>query len=428
MRTVFGEVARHASTRIAEPAFWQDRALLAILGIALALRLLWALVIPVMPLSDSMAYLVFAKSLVAGNGYAWADGTLTAHWPPGTSFLYAALFSLFGESFKPVVVLNLVAGIAVVYLGFRLARLFYGRQVGLLAGAMLAVWPLLIQFTSILASEILFMVPVLLAMLVVFETSKPKPAHFVIFGVLVAIASYIRPTAIPLLVILPVLHLLRGASLRQLAGWIGVGGLVCWLAIWPWSERNSDLFGQPVGISTNFGTNLWMGNNSQSQGTYQLPEQYSHITNEKVRDDQMRADAISFIKEHPEKFFILGAKRMINTFDRETIGVAWNLEGIQRSFPDAPWVVVALKLVSTGYWYLMLLASIAGACLLLKQERWQILGNPIVVVALFFAAVPAIMVGQDRYHVPLIPMVACCAACFVANWLQRRMASAARPS
>lgn len=170
-----------------------------------------------------------------------------------------------------------------------------------------------------------------------------------------------------------------------------------------------------------------MGNNSQSQGTYQSPEQYSHITNEKVRDDQMRSDAIRFIQDHPWQFVALGIKRTINTFDRETIGVAWNLEGIQRSFPDTPWVVAALKLVSTGCWYLMLLASLAGALILLKHERWRILGNPVVVVALFFAAVPAIMVGQDRYHVPLIPMVACCAACFVGHWLQRRAASEPRP-
>ncbi|MFP8833722.1 ArnT family glycosyltransferase [Hydrogenophaga sp. XSHU_21] len=419
MKIAIGKGIGHTLNNVTEPSFWRDRALLSVLGIAFALRLLWALSVPVVPLSDSAAYLVLAKSLAAGNGYAWADGTLTAFWPPGTSFLYAALFRVFGESFAPVIALNLLAGMAVVYLGFRLARLLYGRPVGLLAATMLAVWPLLVQFTTILASEVLFMVPVLLAMLIVFEASKPKLVHFVSFGLLVAIASYIRPTAIPLVVIVPVLHLLRGSSLRQLAGWIGVGGLVCWLAIWPWSERNSNLFGQPVGISTNFGANLWMGNNGQSQGTYQSFEAYSHLNNEKVRDDQMRSDAIRFIKENPGQFVTLGIKRMINTFDRETIGVVWNVQGIEQRFPGAPWMTDALKLLSTGYWYGMLLASVAGVFLLLKRERWMILCNPVVVVALFFAAVPAIMVGQDRYHVPMIPMVACCAALFLQHWLQR---------
>lgn len=177
MKIAFGEGVWDASNDMPNPTFWGDRALLGILGVALALRLTWALSIPVVPLSDSMAYLVFAKSLVAGLGYAWADGTLTAYWPPGTSFIYAALFWLFGESFTPIVVLNLVAGIVLVYLGFRLARLFYGRLVGLLAAAMLAV----------------------------FEKSKPKPVHFVAFGLLVAIAFCIRPTANSLLLILPVL-------------------------------------------------------------------------------------------------------------------------------------------------------------------------------------------------------------------------------
>jgi 4-amino-4-deoxy-L-arabinose transferase-like glycosyltransferase len=413
--------ARLPTGDLADPAgshnvrFLQDRPLLAILALALALRLLWALSIDVVPVSDSAAYLALAKSLAEGRGYAWADGTLTAFWPPGTSFLYGGLFWLFGQRFEPIVALNLCAGVAVVYLGFRLSRLLYGRLVGLLTAGLLAVWPLLIQFTTILASEILFLVPVLMAMLTVFETRSPKLGHFIWFGFLIAVASYIRPTATPLLVILPVLSLLRCPAWRPLAGWIGVGGLVCMALIWPWTERNSKLFGQPTSISTNFGANLWMGNNSQSRGTYQSLEQYDHLTNEKVRDDQMRADAIAYIKANPVEFMRLGLKRIVTTFDRETIGVAWNIHGIENRFANAPWMVNALKLASSGYWYVMLLAAVAGAWLLLARERWRIIGNPVIVVALFFAVVPAVMVGQDRYHVPMIPMIACCAGYFLFN-------------
>lgn len=405
--------------------FFQDRPLLAILTLAFALRLLWALFIAVVPVSDSAAYLALAKSLAEGRGYAWADGTLTAFWPPGTSFLYGGLFWLFGQRFEPIVALNLMAGVAVVYLGFRITRLLYGRPVALLAAALLAVWPLLIQFTTILASEILFLVPVLMATLVVFETRSPKPWHFIGFGFLVAVASYIRPTATPLLVILPVLCLLRVPSWRHLAGWVGVGGLVCMLAIWPWTERNSRLFGQPTSLSTNFGANLWMGNNSRSQGTYQTFEEYIHLPNEKLRDDQMRKDAIDFIVDNPVEFLKLGVKRLVVTFDRETIGVVWNIHGIEARFENTPWVASALKLVSTGYWYVVLLAGLAGGVLMVRRERWRVIGNPVIVVSLFFAAVPAVMVGQDRYHVPMIPLIACCAAYSLHHVLMRRRSARA---
>lgn len=423
--------ARLPTGDLADPAgshnvrFLQDRPLLAILALALALRLLWALGIDVVPVSDSAAYLALAKSLAEGRGYAWADGTLTAFWPPGTSFLYGGLFWLFGQRSEPIVALNLAAGVAVVYLGFRLSRLFYGRHVGLLAAGLLAVWPLLIQFTTIMASEILFLVPVLMAMLVVFETRSPRPWHFVWFGFLVAVASYIRPTAIPLIVILPVLCWLRVPSWRHLAGWVGVGGMVCMLAIWPWAERNSRLFGQPTSLSTNFGANLWMGNNSTSQGTYQSLDPYSHLTNEKVRDDQMRADAIAFITGNPVGFLKLGVKRIVTTFDRETIGVAWNIQGLESRFASSPWMVGALKGVSTAYWYAMLLAALGGVYLLVQRERWRLAFNPVIVVSLFFAAVPAVMVGQDRYHMPMIPMVACCAASFI-HWLMGRWSAVRR--
>lgn len=398
---------------------WRGQPLLLILAVALAVRVLWALAVPVMPVSDSAAYLELAQSVAAGRGFAWANGAMTAFWPPGTSFVYGAVFWLFGDGYGPIVLVNLLAGMAVVFLAYRAARALYGEAVALWTAGILAVWPLMIQFTTIMASEILFLVPVLAALVLVFECKHPRWWHFVGFGLLVAAASYVRPTAIPLIVLIPLLAAFRAPSVRHLLGWIGLGGLVCALAIWPWSERNTRLFGQPTGISTNFGTNLWMGNNSQSQGTYQNFDQYIHIANEKRRDDQMKADAIAFITEHPTQFLVLAAKRIVSTFDRETIGVVWNVEGLQKRFGQSGLVEGGLKLASTAYWYLVLLVAVAGAWLIARREGWRVIGNPMLLIALFFAAVPAVIVGQDRYHMPLIPMLACCAAYAVHRWTQR---------
>lgn len=385
-------------------------ALWAILLMAFALRLAWALAVPVVPVSDSQAYLVLAQSLAAGKGYAWADGTLTAFWPPGTSFIYGALFSLFGPGFGSIVALHLVAGVALVYLGYRLAAALFDQRVAIWAAALLAAWPLLIQFTTILASEILFLVPVLAAMLLVIETRSPRWPHWLAFGALLAVATYIRPTATPLIVLLPLLQWLRDRSLKPLLGWILIGGLVCFLATWPWKARNTELFGQPTSLSTNFGANLWMGNNPQSRGAYQSLDAYAGISNEKQRDDRMKNDALQFIRDNPGEFLRLGAWRLIHTFDRETIGVVWNVGGIEQKFGPDSTVNKLLKLVSTAYWYAVLLAALAGLVLLARRDGWRVMSNPVFVVSGFFAAIPVIMVGQDRYHIPLIPMLACLAA------------------
>jgi 4-amino-4-deoxy-L-arabinose transferase-like glycosyltransferase len=390
---------------------WRARPLLLILTAAFAIRVLWALAVPVMPVSDSAAYLELAQSVAAGRGFAWANGAMTAFWPPGTSFVYGAVFWLFGDGYGPIVL--------VVFLAYRAACALYGEAVALWTAGILAVWPVMIQFTTIMASEILFLVPVLAALVLVYECKHPRWWHFVGFGLLVAAASYVRPTAIPLIVLIPLLAAFRAPSVRHLLGWIGLGGLVCALAIWPWSERNTRLFGQPTGISTNFGANLWMGNNSQSQGTYQNFDQYIHIANEKSRDDQMKSDAITFITEHPSQFLVLAVRRIVNTFDRETIGVVWNVEGLQKRFGQSGLVEGGLKLASTAYWYLVLLLAVAGAWLIARREGWRVICNPMVLIALFFAAVPAVIVGQDRYHMPLIPMLACFAAYSSNHWCRR---------
>lgn len=296
-----------------------------------------------------------------------------------------------------------------MYLGFRLATALFDQRVAIWATALLAAWPLLIQFTTILASEILFLVPVLMAMLLVIETRSARWPHWLAFGALLAVASYLRPTATPLIVLLPLLQWLRDRSLKPLLGWVLIGGLVCFLATWPWKARNTELFGQPTSLSTNFGANLWMGNNPQSRGAYQSLDAYAGISNEKQRDDRMKNDALQFIRDNPGEFLRLGARRLIHTFDRETIGVVWNVGGIEQRFGPDSTVNKLLKLVSTAYWYAVLLAALAGLVLLARRDGWRVMSNPVFVVSGFFAAIPVITVGQDRYHIPLIPMLACLA-------------------
>jgi 4-amino-4-deoxy-L-arabinose transferase-like glycosyltransferase len=391
-----------------------EQLLFGVLALAFLLRLIWALLIKVDPVSDSYAYFVLAQSVAQGSGYAWADGTATAYWPPGTSFIYGALFMVFGVSFAPIVALHLAAGVAVVYLGYRLSELVFNKSVALLTALLLAVWPLLIQFTTILASEILFLVPTLWAAVLVFEHRKPGWHHHALFGALLAVAAYIRPTALPLLLLIPMLGVVRNREWGRLFGWVVVGGIVCALLISPWSHRNTRLFGEFTTISTNFGANFWMGNNPTSSGGYQPIDQFAGETNEKRRDDTLRREAIRFISENPVGFLRLGIKRLVMTFDRETIGVVWNEKGIRERFGDSPLILNLFKLVSTAYWYLVLLAALVGTCLLLARERWRALVNPILVMGGFYAAIPAIMVGQDRYHMPMIPMLAALAA--YATW------------
>src|SRR5215469_10671608 len=113
---------------------------IVVLAVAFALRLGWALEIPVIPISDGTVYNILAQVLAEHGVFGWAYNQPTASWPVGTSAIYAALYSIFGQSFIPIVVLNVALGTAIVGLTLWLGEIFFGEKRGLIAGCLMAAW------------------------------------------------------------------------------------------------------------------------------------------------------------------------------------------------------------------------------------------------------------------------------------------------
>jgi 4-amino-4-deoxy-L-arabinose transferase-like glycosyltransferase len=388
----------------AGPAMNGRMAIAAPVMAGLTLRLLWAWLVPVAPVSDSFIYDEFARSIVAGRGFAFADGTLTAFWPPGTSALYALLY-MAGGGFRGLTALNILLGVGIILLTYGLAKRHIGPGVALAAAWIIACWPLLIQFTTILASELLFTFLILATVYVWGSRALPLVWRSLSWGALLAAAIYVRPTALPLFVLLPMLEYWRERDWRVTLISIVVASLTAATAFAPWVERNNRLFDRFVLVSTNFGPNLWMGNNPNSDGGYMaLPE--TGLGNEAESDSFFMREAVEFIRENPASYARLVVNRLIMTYGRETIGVSWNEGGISDALSSAP--LLPLKAVSTGYWWLLLLLSGVGVIANLNRPAGWL--NPLAVVGGFFFLVPVLTVGGDRYHVPVTPFIAMLAA------------------
>jgi hypothetical protein len=228
---------------------------------ALLIRLVWAACVPVDPVSDGVLYDAFAQSIVAGHGYAFADGTMTEYWPVGTSAVYALLYHAFGVHPWVVAVFEALLGASIVGLTWRIARQALGPTVAALAAWLTAVWPLLIEFTTILASELLFVALVLASLNIWMSRHIPFAVRMVSWGACIAAATYVRPTAWPILFIFPVMQWIFDQDWRALI----MGGLLAVLTasllFAPWSYRSVVLFDRFVLVSANGGVNLWMGNN-----------------------------------------------------------------------------------------------------------------------------------------------------------------------
>ncbi|PPD56392.1 MAG: glycosyl transferase family 39 [Methylotenera sp.] len=376
-----------------------------LLILAILLRVIWACLVPVVPVSDSFLYDVFAQSIATGNGYAFPNGDITVYWPVGTSAIYAIIYKIFGISFLPIVVFNIVIGTLIVWLTYAIAQRYLNNNVALIAAFLVALWPILIQFTTILASEIIFIFLILSAIYVWGCKQLSPILRAIIWGALICVATYVRPTAQFIFLFLPILDWLANKDRRAAIQSFCIAAITAALLFSPWVYRNHQVFGEFVLVSANGGVNLWMGNNPNSNGGYNdltdLP-----FKNEVTRDNYFKKEAIDFIVHNPLSYAKLALKRALITYKAETIGIVWN--GYLEKHFTKP-ILIGMKLISSIFWWLVLVFAGIGVYKLLKERRLAPF-NALFAVAAFFFVFPILTVAQDRYHLPINPFLAIFAA------------------
>ncbi|MEQ9455059.1 MAG: glycosyltransferase family 39 protein [Phycisphaeraceae bacterium] len=384
--------------------------LLLILAVALVLRLAWMIAVPVDPVSDSFAYMTFATHISQGHGMTWEPGMdrPTAYWPVGAAALYALSYMVLGSEHLGPLVLNLMASMGCVWLTGELARHLYDSRTALTAAAIMAFMPSQIYFTTIYASEIFFNLAVLAAVLLWIHQGTQ---HAVLWGAiwtgtLLAVAAYIRPTALLIPFLLTGLRLLEtrrwGRPTTELAVMITI--MIVFIA--PWSYRNHVAFDSFVPISTNGGANLWMGNNPSNPGGGYMPlsEDLKSFRNEAERDRRAKEIALKYIKDEPIEFVFRFGRKLRATHERDTIGVVWNEPGLVGAYGS--WALTPLKFASTVYWYGLMTVGATGAVMMLRSGGRGIsllLPGTLIV---YFTFVHAVIVAQDRYHYAAIPYLA----------------------
>jgi 4-amino-4-deoxy-L-arabinose transferase-like glycosyltransferase len=393
------------------PEARRQSAWVGVVVLALVLRIAWAAIVPMVPISDCAAYDTFARNLAAHNVFGFEATKPTAFWPPGTSFVYSLIYRVLDPAtygYTPVIAFNVLLGVASVLLAGLLARRWFGERVGLVTALLMAIWPMHIEFSTILSSEQMFTGLCLGAMLAWPGQRQIAPVRLVLVAVLFAGATYMRTTALLIPFILIGIDFLRTLSV-PVALIRGVTiALVMLACIAPWTKRNYDLFGKFVPIAANSGSNFWMGNNPNSKGEYQDLPEFPGL-NEAERDAKLKQEAWAYIKQDPGAF----AKRTIikagRLYERETIGIAWNQEGLKR-IGASDRAIKALKLASEAFWIAILATGVIGAVLLLRRGFFNAILHPTIVLVAYYTAVHAVVVIQDRYHFPVTPMIGALAA------------------
>ena len=374
-----------------------------IVVLALLARGGWILFCPNEPISDQQIYHTSAVRMAEGLGYVDDSGNPQGYWPVGYPATLAAFYAVFGARLDVAFCANLLFGLACVLGVWAVSRELFGPTTGRAAALVVALHPTLVTYTTVIASENLFLPGCAwAAWLFVRAARSPGPAlWWLASGVLLGLLAYVRSTAL----LLPIVYLAacwaaRTGWPRTLSGLAIAGGLAV-LVLIPFGLRNQDKLGKFSILSTNGGANLWMGNHEGSSGGYTpIPEEARQMGLAE-RDSELRGRAIRFIIDNPLRYLSLCLKRVALTMKSDTIAATWNEVGIRRRLGDG--AQVYFKGISTAAHFLLWGIAVIG---LVSLRRHLTRDVAVPIAGLMVTAAPALLiVGGNRYNLPMVPFL-----------------------
>jgi 4-amino-4-deoxy-L-arabinose transferase-like glycosyltransferase len=234
--------------------------LLVIVAVAGLTRLLIILVTPHFTLwGDPVDYQRHAVSIATGHGFApttiATPGTPSAFRPPAYPVLLGGLYALLGVHPLAGRILSAALGVLAVALLAYLGRALWSPRVGLLAGAIGALFLPLIALNASLVSESLF-IPIELAFALSLVGLARRPAQLrwaLLAGVLCALAALTRAVADTwlLVAVAAILSAQQSGAARTRS--TATLMIAFALVLTPWTIRNLNVFHAFVPVTTEAG-------------------------------------------------------------------------------------------------------------------------------------------------------------------------------
>lgn len=255
-----------------EPRDRSPRLLLAaLLALAFALRLVHWWAVRDEPFfawlaMDSQEYDRWAREVAAGD---WLGSQVFFQAPLYPYFL-AVLYTLFGRNLDAVYLTQIALAVAGVWALYRAGREMGGERVGLAAAGLAAVYgPFLFYDVQLLKESLAISATCFLLWALAAARVRPGLGRWLGAGVLLGILVLLRENA---LLVIPFLLPLAWSREARMAGLLRrggalVGGVV--LALLPVMLRNGLVGGDFLPTTFQGGTNFYIGNNPQADGTYQ---------------------------------------------------------------------------------------------------------------------------------------------------------------
>ncbi len=355
---------------------------------------------------DGFDYHFSALRLADGLGYTRVVGNAgapAAHHPPGWVTVLGVASWMGARSIRAHQVVAVVIGLGLVAVVGLVGRRYFDARIGLIAGAIAAVYPGFWVLEGNLLSESLALLVLGLLLLVIAGLREhPTLARSIGTGALCGLLALVRSEqlALVVLVVAPVLLLSRTLSMLRRVLLVVAAVCACLIVIAPWAIYNSTRFKDPVLLSTSDGGLLLDGNcppktySGPLLGWYDttclraLPTEHPGF-DESQTDALARRDAKQNIVHNVSKLpVVVPARfgRLIALYHpSQTVGLvaAWMKT---KSAPIWAWVV--------SYWLLLPLA-LAGVVIAWRRRAFVL---PLLGPAIIVAVDVAMSYGEPRYH------------------------------
>ena len=387
----------------------------AVTFLACALRTLWIIKVPTAPISDFMAYNTYGYYIAKGFLLSYDPTYVVFPFKIGYPFLLAFMYRLTGISLASAEVLTILSSALTLLLIYAICKNMHNEKTARIACILFAVWPAQIMYSSVLASEHIFMVFFLLALLLLLKLTDKRGGLLLYalpvgIGITLTAAQFIRPISIMLLPIAAVYILFfcepDGKPFIKIVKRTGMVVMV--FACYFLSLNALNAIVEPLTeidiTKSSPGFNLLVGTNYESSGRLSKVDekiiQEFQYDRDKIHSEALRRATDRIIADPDKFFFDLAVKKHIIQWGDENYGYAFSTAALvfENSLTDLIKNTSLFSKVSQLFYMLMVLLMLIGCIFSILRRSFK----SIVLFALIigFEASYTFFEVQSRYHFP----------------------------
>jgi 4-amino-4-deoxy-L-arabinose transferase-like glycosyltransferase len=390
----------------------------AILVFGLALRVAWIALSDARPVgADTHWYHTVAQGFAEGKGIGNADDLSipTALFPPGYPVALGIAYRVFGHGLWVGQALNVFASLGTIVLIYVIARMEFDKTTAASGALVFAVLPSQAMFPQLLVSEPLFtlMLTAIVGMLLMAHRGPPERAAHLLTtaGLLAGAAALVRSQAIVLIPVVTVWWVAshRTRSIAQLTPALLFVVAVAAVVL-PWTARNWAQMGSPpVLVSSNLGWDAVIGHNPNADGGWNQPGNYFLDTIETPlpqRETEINEKGIrrawDYARSHPRREISLSVKKAYRLWRTDDDAVWWQEIGMKPYLSETE--RSTMRYICNGAYYGAVLLMALGLAVSWRRARpfWVFA----MVLVAGWTASHAVIFTENRFHYPLLPLLA----------------------